>query len=84
MPTNYVPCLTNNNQVVHLSAADNPGSTLCEKASSGRTVRVGGEQVCVPCAKRLLVSIFEEAGADGVASVEVTVNRQSTPPPPLL
>ena len=81
---NYVPCLTGDDQVIHLSAAGSPGATLCAKASTGRTVRMGGAQICVPCAKRLLGSIFEDAGADGVASVEVIVTPQSAPPPPQL
>lgn len=78
---NYVPCRTSGNDTVHLSAAEDPSATLCGGAAARRTMTIGDMQVCVPCARRLVGAVFEQAGPDGVASVDVVINLQSGQPP---
>jgi len=71
---NYIPCRTGDDDDSHLYAAGEPDRALCGKAVDRPANMPGGREVCVRCAKSLLVRVFQQAGSGGITSIEVTVH----------
>ena len=59
---NYIPCRTGDDQDSHLYASGEQDRALCGKRVDSPSGPPNGRNVCVACAKRLLIRVFGQAG----------------------
>mgnify|MGYP006264558539 CR=1 FL=1 len=71
---NYMPCRTSDDGEAHLYPAEHPDRALCGKRVDEPDPTPSGRAVCIDCAKRLLVLIFQHSGGSAISSIEIDVH----------